>query len=130
MQWVCTNMCNTFELCSCLRSFRLKYLWHHLRYALDYVVANQALPIKCTNVTKTIAKAPTLKHRISYNCYAVNTSAAVQQCVLYRTSSIFKVGFSSILVRRVTFMPSSDHVCPIDDTTVTCTEVVWQTLRS
>ena len=35
-------------------------------------------------------------------CYAVNTPATNQQCVLYRTSSIFKVGFYSILESSVT----------------------------
>ena len=130
MQWLCINMCNTFELCSCLGSFRLKYLWHNLRYALVLRGRKPNSANKMYQCNKNYCQSAYTKAPLSYNCYAVNTSVAVQQCDFYRTSSMFKVGFSSIIMWRVTFMPSSDHVCPIDDTTVTCTEVVRHTLRS
>ena len=42
-------------------------------------------------------------------CHAANASATIPQCIGYSTSSIFKVGFSSILLRRFTVAPSSEH---------------------
>ena len=45
---------------------------------------------------KNYCQSAYTKARLSYNYYAVNTSVAVQQCDLYRTSSIFKVGLLRI----------------------------------
>ena len=65
---------------------------------------------KMYQCNKNYCQSAYTKARLSYNGYDVNTSVAVQQCDLYRTSSIFKVGFTSILVWRVTVVGQLSRV--------------------
>ena len=48
---------------------------------------------KMYQCNKNYCQSAYTKAGLSYYCYAVNTSVAVQQCDLHSTSSICKVGF-------------------------------------
>ena len=71
------------------------------------MVQREILPINCTTANQSLSRCESLcahgANIICYNFYAVNTLAANQQCVLYRTHAIiFKVVFFAISVWLVT----------------------------
>ena len=76
-------------ICDVQRYTRAKYCRYYL------------LTVK-KELSKRVLSISTEHIAILIQRYAVNTSAANQQCVLYRTSSIFKVGFYDLLCHLAT----------------------------
>ena len=89
-----------------LCTVRIRYRGSQAKYCQKIV------PLKRTIIVNARGPYRHGAHNISYNCYAVNTSAIIQQCVCYRTSSIVKV-------RPSHFSVACDLQCHLATTTYT-----------